>query len=119
MTATRDGRTGDTQSLPTTGQVNVGPEVIKDVKALQKWSPEILQAVVEDFEARIQLGISRYGHPLQTHNGRDAVLDAYEELMDAAHYLKQAYLEGKSPKMRLAYICVLDWVVAVKQYASR
>ena len=35
----------------------------------------------------------RYGTALQPHNGRDALLDAYEEALDLAMYLKQAIVE--------------------------
>lgn len=53
-----------------------------------------VQACVRaDLEDREQLGIRRYGTPLQPHNGRDALRDAYEEALDLACYLKQVLLE--------------------------
>ena len=45
--------------------------------------------VIADFEERKQTGISRYGTPLQTFNGRNVDLDLYEELLDATTYLRQ------------------------------
>ena len=56
-------------------------------------NPEIHKLVIADIEARRQLGISRYGTPLQAHNGRDALRDAYEECLDMACYLRQAIEE--------------------------
>lgn len=54
-------------------------------------------AVRRDLEAREQLGIERYGTPLQPHNGRDALRDAYEEALDLACYLKQVLIEQEPP----------------------
>lgn len=112
-------RPGD-QVLPHAGSVDVDPLVIKDVLATLEGfrSDAAIQAVADDFRARIKLGIERYGHPLQTHNGRSAAQDAYDELLDAAHYLKQLFLETQSPKVRLAYIVVLGLVFDVKEMAD-
>ena len=49
--------------------------------------------VVQDMQARHELGIKRYGTPLQPFNGRDALKDAYEEALDLAVYLRQAIYE--------------------------
>lgn len=49
-----------------------------------------------DLKQREQLGIARYGTPLQAHNGRDALRDAYEEALDLACYLRQAIEERTS-----------------------
>lgn len=46
------------------------------------------QAVVVDMTARDQLGRERYGTPLTTHNGRDSLIDAYQEQLDLAVYLR-------------------------------
>ena len=42
---------------------------------------------------RAAAGVQKYGTPLQTHNGRDALWDAYQEALDLAMYLRQAILE--------------------------
>jgi hypothetical protein len=41
----------------------------------------------------MKAGIETYGTPLESHNGRDALQDAYEEALDLACYLKQAMIE--------------------------
>ncbi len=51
--------------------------------------PTIHEQVCADVMQRQALGISRYGQPLQPHNGRDALLDLYQELLDAIVYLRQ------------------------------
>lgn len=64
-------RTGD-QPLPV-------PNGGKDIQSM----------VIDDIKSRREIGISRYGTPLQAHNGRDALRDAYEEALDLAMYLRQ------------------------------
>lgn len=55
----------------------------------------IWDLVIDDMKARDQLGRERYGTPLQAHNGRDALTDAYQEALDLAVYLRQAIEERK------------------------
>ena len=53
----------------------------------------IVAGIADDMRARDALGRARYGTPLQPHNGRDAVRDAYEEALDLTVYLRQALAE--------------------------
>ena len=53
----------------------------------------IAELVIADIQERARLGRERYGTPLQAFNGRDALQDAYEEIMDALLYLRQALEE--------------------------
>ncbi len=59
--------------------------------------PSIQSLVRADLEQRELVGISRYGTPLQPHNGRDALRDLYEELLDGACYARQAMEERAQP----------------------
>lgn len=54
---------------------------------------QILPLVEADMRARIAKGATEYGEPLTSHNGRDALWDAYEEALDLAMYLRQAIAE--------------------------
>jgi hypothetical protein len=74
----REGREGDTQAMPVPND-----------------HPPIHDLVVEDILQRQALGIRRYGTPLQPHNGRQALVDLYEELLDAAVYCRQAIEEAR------------------------
>jgi len=58
-------------------------------------NPAIVDLVVEDLKKRKELGLERYGVALQAHNGRNAILDAYEEAQDLVIYLKQVLEEQK------------------------
>ena len=51
-------------------------------------NPIIQELVMEDMKGRLALGIERYGTGLQVNNGRDMLLDAYEEVLDLAVYLR-------------------------------
>lgn len=61
--------------------------VAADVRegVVSKFKDEILA----DIEARKQLGIKKYGTALQAHNGRNARMDAYQEVLDLLMYLRQ------------------------------
>lgn len=54
--------------------------------------------VMADLDERMKFGTRKYGTPLQAHNGRDALLDAYEEALDLCVYLKQALVERDGPR---------------------
>lgn len=56
-------------------------------------STPIVDLVIKDMEERKRIGIERYGVALQANNGRDALRDTYEELLDACIYIKQVMIE--------------------------
>jgi len=58
-------------------------------------SGDITELVIADLKARRELGIAKYGTTLQAYNGRDALLDAYQEVLDLAQYLRQAIEERR------------------------
>lgn len=58
--------------------------------------PSIHDLVVADVLERKAFGIGKYGVGLQAHNGRDALQDAYEEVLDLAAYIRQLMEERKS-----------------------
>lgn len=57
--------------------------------------------VIADMRERDQIGRQRYGTPLQAFNGRDALVDAYQEALDHAVYLRQAIEEREQPMQGL------------------
>lgn len=53
-----------------------------------------VQAALRDaLTEREEYGRRKYGRPLETHNGRDALTDAWEEALDLLTYLTQLRLE--------------------------
>lgn len=51
-----------------------------------------------DMRARDLSGREKYHVPLQAFNGRDALTDAYQEVLDGIVYTKQAMEEGPRPR---------------------
>lgn len=81
--------------------------------------PFVQHVVISDIEARIALGVERYGTPLQTFNGRNGLVDAYEEALDLAIYLRQVVLEREEAVKALDFIetyVVVDSDSARQQY---
>jgi hypothetical protein len=58
-------------------------------------SKSVWDLVIEDMQARDEFGRKKYGTPLQAGNGRDALVDAYQEVLDLCVYLRQAIEERK------------------------
>lgn len=55
----------------------------------------IWQLVITDMEERNRVGTKKYGTPLQAYNGRNALIDAYQEALDLCVYLRQAIEENR------------------------
>lgn len=51
--------------------------------------PSMHDLVIEDMRGRKDFGLTKYGSLLQAHNGRDALKDLYDELLDAIVYTRQ------------------------------
>ena len=51
-------------------------------------------AVIQDLRLRAEVGESKYGVRLYSYNGRDALIDLYEELLDALVYAVQYDMEA-------------------------
>lgn len=62
----------------------------------------IWELVVEDMKERDQAGRQKYGTPLQAHNGRRPLVDAYQEVLDLAVYLRQEIEERRTRKQERA-----------------
>lgn len=53
----------------------------------------VADKVIEDINERVRMGEEKYGTKLMTYNGRRALVDLYQELIDAVMYTKQLLLE--------------------------
>lgn len=54
---------------------------------------EILPELLRDIQIKAESGQVKYGTLLQTNNGRRALADLYQELIDACFYIKQELME--------------------------
>jgi hypothetical protein len=61
----------------------------------QKSEGDCWLLVLKDMEERRLHGIEKYRLPVQPHNGRDPLVDAYQEALDLCVYLRQAIEERK------------------------
>jgi len=89
MSESFDPEAGQPLPITTKKSVDVAVEVAEDLKKVG------FQDIAEDVEARIRIGERKYGKRLQSFNGRDALKDLYDEVLDALNYSKQLELENK------------------------
>lgn len=67
--------------------------VLPEPPPLAAGGPACWDLVLEDMRARDAEGRRRYGNPLRPWNGRRALVDAYQELLDLVVYLRQELAE--------------------------
>lgn len=65
------------------------PSIVSQPGSIATQSRPIWELVIEDINARDHVGRKKYGTPLQANNGRDALIDAYQEALDLVVYLRQ------------------------------
>lgn len=53
-----------------------------------------LRLLYADLEKRSNMGAKKYGTPLRLDNGRDPLVDLYQEVQDAIMYSRQGHLQG-------------------------
>lgn len=86
--------------------------VITDIDGLGADGPVI--AVMKDMRERDRVGYERYGTRLQPHNGRDNLVDAYQEALDLCVYLRTALFEGHDPELEKTYKTALHNTLAIR-----
>lgn len=92
------------QPAPTTnGHPFVQDVVLNELRAYVIPQLKHRARLIVDIEERKAIGIERYGTPLQPFNGRDPLVDCYQELIDAAQYAKQRELEAGTCLMRTTW----------------
>ena len=84
------------QPMPCPGRDDVAAWVGADIEQMVD-DPELVEALDADLDDRVQVGFHRYGTRLQTFNGRDFLVDAYQEALDLAMYTRGAILEQDGP----------------------
>lgn len=75
----------------------MGKAIEQQVKPKGRGAP-ITDLLIHDLIERQLLGTQRYGEPLMAFNGRDPLVDAYQELIDLLVYLRQHFEENKVEK---------------------
>lgn len=78
----------------------MGPTGIKNLstpepppRVSKEFLPAVWDLVRKDMEERDKTGEAKYKVRLRPHNGRDALVDAYQEALDLVVYIRQAIYE--------------------------
>ncbi len=71
------------------GELNQGELNTPEPNPVLNESTPIWDLVILDMKARDNEGRKKYGTPLQAHNGRRPLVDAYQETLDLAVYIRQ------------------------------
>lgn len=75
---------------------------------------EVFPLVVSDMSERIRQGVEEYGQPLSTFNGRDQLLDAYQESQDLTLYLRAKLTEESAETLTVCPCCNAETMRKVK-----
>ena len=70
----------------------MGADIVQKIPQRNQSVP-VIKYVIDDLITRAEFGRSKYGTYLQANNGRDTLMDAYQESLDLCMYLRQAILE--------------------------
>lgn len=73
----------------------IGNPLVSEQEPPKEALGDVWLLVMKDMEDRRKGGIAKYGLPVQAFNGRDALTDCYQELLDACVYMRQAIEERK------------------------
>lgn len=70
---------------------------------------------VKDIMARGEVGYAKYGTYLQPHNGRDALIDMYQELVDAVKYMRALLYENFEQSMYDQYNTLVNIAISTRR----
>lgn len=86
-------RAAEQQQDPQRGGRSITVLVVEDVLKVNSVDDNV-GGFLRDLIARDAAGFKKYGQNLETHDGRDSLLDAYQEALDLVQYLRKALEEG-------------------------
>lgn len=99
--AARYDQATDPNPEPVPEPVPASPGVIVDQPPpVPNDGPALWDLVLADMRERHQVGVRRYGTALQAGNGRDMLVDAYQEILDLAVYLRAEFEERRTVSPR-------------------
>lgn len=79
------------QIMPQVGQEKVLDYAFKFIPVNSDWN-----GIRSDLTLRAETGKTKYGTYLMSFNGRNPILDWYQEVLDAVMYTTQAYIEAEN-----------------------
>jgi hypothetical protein len=75
--------------------------------------------VIEDMRGRDNFGFEKYGVRIQPKNGRDNLVDAYQEILDGLVYFRSALYEEDDPHLFDMYRSTLKMALELRQAIMR
>lgn len=109
------------QPAPQGGHQPVAPLVFERLEGLLTRAGQVptWEWLSERLLARVQAGYEKYGTVLMTKNGRDPLMDAWEEAADLVMYLTQANEEGEAGHFQLMQaenlLCSLSQLLQMRE----
>lgn len=113
--AQRSGGEGRRAAVPQPAPTGEGTPVLPAVLA----HPLVTPRMRADLQARAIDGAEKYGTVLRTHNGRVAIVDAYQEALDGVMYLAQGVLEVGDPRVRSLLDCAVEIALGILRVMER
>lgn len=92
------------QQAVSQGNDNVLPFLLNRLKI--QFNNDYIEGVQDALTERAKTGIQKYGTPLQTDNGRNPLVDAFQEALDLAMYTAQYTMECKQPSSLLLNMAI-------------
>lgn len=77
----------------------------------------ITDLLIKDLLERKEFGTRKYGEPLKAFNGRDPLVDAYQELIDLLVYLRQ-HIEENPETTRAVHLARMLHLAGERVYQS-
>jgi len=77
----------------------------------------VTDAMIQDLVDRREAGKKKYGTELKTNNGRDPLVDAYQEALDLSAYLRQEIMErggGNGDEVKFRVERVRSWMFMLR-----
>ncbi|MBK8467949.1 MAG: hypothetical protein IPL32_19215 [Chloracidobacterium sp.] len=93
---------GDAEKVPSESFVEAVVRAATPEPAPARGRAVVLDDLVAQLRERSAFGLRKYGTVLETWNGRDAGVDAVQELLDLFVYLHQAAMERADLEVELA-----------------
>lgn len=92
------------QQTVSQGKEDVLPFLLKRLEI--QFNNDYIEGVQDALTERAKIGIQKYGTPLQTDNGRNPLVDTFQEALDLAMYAAQYTIERKQPSSLLLNMAI-------------
>jgi hypothetical protein len=105
---------------------NEHPAVWQEIIEALKGRSDVPASLLADMQRRDDFGRQKYHTPLQPFNGRNPIMDAYQEALDLVAYTKQAVMEStknyqnslflsKDPRLTLVHLAAVQCAIHLRQ----